>query len=320
MATFLSSVLAAALSQAPGGAPPPTAPDAIAAAQARLARDSADGRAWLALGRAYLTAFGEAQARRARPDSSTPRAALDGAEQALTRAAALLGPAGASAEGDSARVLRVAGWSGRARLAVDGGGVRAGTDVWGPPPPDLRLTPVLEELGENLLRACPTDGVLVTAGDVDTPAAWYLRFVRGLRPDLGLVPLAAWRGDPVWRQRLAADWKIGTRGAGDGWVAALAQHRPVCVSMAFERPPPLPGRAGMQWEPRPLVWVAGPEQGDRVPSGDFVFAALKLALDAHEAWAQAVLAIYGRAARQTPTLCETLATFGVTGDTVGCGT
>src|SRR2546428_402727 len=52
MATFLSSVLAAALSQAPGGAPPPTAPDAIAAAQARLARDSADGRAWLALGRA----------------------------------------------------------------------------------------------------------------------------------------------------------------------------------------------------------------------------------------------------------------------------
>src|SRR5712691_6415377 len=99
MATFLSSVvLAASLSQAPG---------AMAAAQARLAQDSGDGRAWLALGRAYLTAFEEAQARRARPDSSGPRAALDGAEQALTRAAALLGPAGASAEGDSARVLRV---------------------------------------------------------------------------------------------------------------------------------------------------------------------------------------------------------------------
>src|SRR2546428_231978 len=103
MATFLSSVLAAALSQAPGGAPPPTAPDAIAAAQARLARDSADGRAWLALGRAYLTAFEEAQAPRARPDSSTPRAALDGAEQGPPRAAALLRPAGASAEGAGAR-------------------------------------------------------------------------------------------------------------------------------------------------------------------------------------------------------------------------
>src|SRR2546430_15000309 len=122
MGTFLSSVLAAALSQAPGGAPPLTAPDAIAAAQARLARDSGDGRAWLALGRAYLTAFEEAQARRARPDSSTPRAALDGAEQAPTRAAALLGPAGASAEGDRAPGLRVAGRGGRARPPVDGGG------------------------------------------------------------------------------------------------------------------------------------------------------------------------------------------------------
>src|SRR3989442_3002494 len=317
MATFLSSVvLAAALSQAAGGAPPATVRDAIAAAQARLVRDSGDGRAWLALGRAFLTAFEEAQARRARPDSSAPRAVLDGAEQALTRAAALLGPAGASAEGDSARVLRVASWSDRARLAVDGGGVRAGTDAWGPPPPDLRLTPVLEELGENLLRACPTGGVLVTAGDVDAPAAWYLRFVRGLRPDLGFVPLAAWRGDPVWRQRPAAEGELGTRGAGDGWLGALAQRRPVCVGMAFERPPP--PRAGMQWEPRPLVWGAGPEQGGRVPSGGFGFAALKITTDAHEAWAQAALAVYGRAARLTPPLCETLATHGLSGDQVGC--
>src|SRR2546430_846810 len=199
MGTFLSSVLAAALSQAPGGAPPLTAPDAIAAAQARLARDSGDGRAWLALGRAYLTAFEEAQARRPRPDSSAPRAALDGAEQGLPRAGGLRGPGGASGGGESAGVLRGAGGGGRARLAVDGGGVRAGTDAWGPPPPDLRLTPVLEELGENLLRACPAGGVLVTAGDVDAPAAWYLRVVRGLRSDLRLVPLAAWRGGPAVR-------------------------------------------------------------------------------------------------------------------------
>src|SRR2546426_7230297 len=227
MATFLSSVvLAAALSQAPGGAPPATVPDAIAAAQARLVRDSGDGRAWLALGRAFLTAFEEAQARRARPDSSAPRAALDGAEQALTRAAALLGPAGASAEGDSARVLRVAGWSGRARLAVDGGGARAGADGWGPPPPDLRLTPVLEELGENLLRACPAGGVLVTAGDVDAPAAWDLRVVRGLRSDLGLVPLAAWRGDPVWRGGAGAGREGGAGGGGGGGGGGAAPGPP----------------------------------------------------------------------------------------------
>src|SRR2546427_2872586 len=253
MGTFLSSVLAAALSQAPGGAPPATAPDAIAAAPARVAGDSGDGRAWLALGRAYLTAFDEAQARRARSDSGAPRAALDGAEQALARAAALLGPAGASAEGDSARVLRVAGWSGRARLAVNGGGVRAGTDAWGPPPPDLRLTPVLEELGENLLRACPAGGVLVTAGDVDAPAAWYLRFVRGLRSDLGLVPLAAWRGDPVWRERAAGGRGGGGGGGGGRRAAGAAPRPPGCVGVAVERPPPPPRRAAEQWgAPPPL--------------------------------------------------------------------
>src|SRR2546429_9121717 len=103
MATFLSSVLAAALSQAPGGAPPSTAPDAIAAAQARVARDSADGRAWLALGRAYLTAFDEAQARRARADSGAPRAALGGGEPALARAPPLLGAAGAAPGGPPGR-------------------------------------------------------------------------------------------------------------------------------------------------------------------------------------------------------------------------
>src|SRR2546428_9881752 len=108
MATFLSSVLAAALSQAPGGAPPPTAPDAIAAAQARLARDSADGRAWLALGRADLTAFGEAQARPAPAGSGTAPAALGGAQHTPSRAAALVGPSGSGADGSSIRVLVLA--------------------------------------------------------------------------------------------------------------------------------------------------------------------------------------------------------------------
>src|SRR3989442_4399910 len=165
MGTFLSSVLAAALSQAPGGAPPLTAPDAIAAAQARLARDSGDGRAWLALGRAYLTAFEQAQARRPRPDSSAPRAALDGAEQALTRAAALLGPAGASAEGDSARVLRVAGWMGRARLAEEAGRGGAGTGAWGRPPPARRPTPRPQGHGESPVRARATRGLLRDPAD-----------------------------------------------------------------------------------------------------------------------------------------------------------
>src|SRR2546428_7057322 len=142
MATFLSSVvLAAALSQAPGGPPAATGPDAIAAAQARLAQDSGDGRAWLALGRAYLTAFDEAQARRARSDSGAPRAALDGAEQALARAAALLGPAGGSAGGGRARGLGAGRRGGPPPRGRGRGGGGAGAGRGGRPPPPPRAPP-----------------------------------------------------------------------------------------------------------------------------------------------------------------------------------
>src|SRR5205809_830132 len=80
---------------------------------------------------------------------------------------------------------------------------------------DLRVPPVLDELGENLLRACPAGGVLLTAGDADFYAAWYMRFARGLRPDLLVLPLAAWRSDAVLRARLMADLKLGHRGGAD---------------------------------------------------------------------------------------------------------
>src|SRR5439155_848145 len=75
------------------------------------------------------------------------------------------------------------------------------------------------------------------AGDADFYAAWYMRFARGLRPDLLVLPLAAWRSDAVLRARLMADLKLGRRGGADAWLAELVRRRPVCVSMAFDRPP-----------------------------------------------------------------------------------
>src|SRR5207245_1490490 len=81
-------------------------------------------------------------------------------------------------------------------------------------PTDLRVPAVLEELGENLLRACPTGGALLTAGDADSYATWYMRFARGLRPDLLVLPLAAWRSDALLRARLARDLQLGRRTAG----------------------------------------------------------------------------------------------------------
>jgi len=247
-------------------APPPPAPptDSLDALRIRAARDSTDAQLWLLMGRAYLGLGVEAHGatHRSSEDSEWTRAVLDTAEDALVRAAALAGPLGASAVGDSARVLRVGAWAARWWLGWESRGLDAGVETWGPLPGDLRVPPVLDELGENLLRACPAGGVLLTAGDADFYAAWYMRFARGLRPDLLVVPLAAWRSDPVLRARLVADLKLGRRrasgAAGDEtWLAELVRRRPVCVSMAFERPPET--RPRIRWGVRPLVWVAGPE-------------------------------------------------------------
>src|SRR5437867_2800454 len=182
---------------------------------------------------------------------------------------------------------------------------------------DLKVPPVLEELGENLLRACPMWGVLFTASEADSHAAWYMRFSRGLRPDVLIVPLAAWRSDSLLRARVAADLKLAHRRDPDAAIGELVKRRPVCVSMAFERPPEPRPRIG--WATRPLVCVAGPHlKEDRVPPRDFVFAALRLALDNHDAWAPPALALYARAARATPPLCEALRTFRLTNEIPSC--
>ena len=214
-------------------------------------------------------------------------------------------------------MLRVQVWSERALRAWERGGIARGAEVWGPVPVDLRLSPVLEELGENLLRACPPHGALLTAAAADSYAAWYMRYVRGLRPDLLVVPLTVWRSDPAFRVRAAADLRLGAAGRGDGWLAALVERRPACVSMAFERPPD--GGAHLRWTARPLVWVAARHPGDdRVPPRDFVFAALRMALEDHDPWARSALALYARAARNTRALCEALGAFKVPGGLSGC--
>jgi len=326
MLTSLCSVAAlVTLLQAPP-TPEPEAGDSFAAIRARTVRDSTDARLWLLMGRAYLELGAEAHGpgHRSSEDSAWSRAVLDTAEAALTRAAALAGPPGATAVGDSARVLRVGAWTVRSWLAWESAGDASTADggvlALGPLPMDLRIPPVLEELGENLLRACPVAGVLLTTVDADFYGAWFMRFARGLRPDLLVVPLSAWRSDPVLRTRVATDLKLGGRhhaGSADALLGELVRRRPVCVSMAFERPPDT--RPRIRWEIRPLVWVAGqPGKGAPVPPRDFVFGALRLALDGQDPWAEQALAAYVRAARTTPALCEPMATFKVAGDVPAC--
>lgn len=291
MAIFRFSLLVAALWQAPPEpAPTPAvaaAPDSTAVLWERVRGDSLDADAWLRLGRAYL--------RRPVIDTVASRAALDTADAALTRAVAL-----ASGDlGASARTFRLFAWGERALLAFRRGGTDAAAATWGMLPEDARVPAELEELGENLLRACPERGLLITAGDADTYAASYLRFVRRLRPDLTVLPLTYWPAADVEKK-----------------LRATGERQPVCASMAFERPPP----RGVRWQARPMVWVGGKlSKGahDRVPPEDFVFAALRIAIDDSSAWTAPAVATYRRSAKQIPALCKTLKAFEVAQE-VGC--
>jgi hypothetical protein len=312
MAIFLCrALLAAALAQ--GTASPR---DSLAGTRRRPLGPQ-DGHEWAAVGRAYLGLLAADRTGPARRDTVWTHAVLDSADRAFARAATALGSVGISPAGDSARVFRVQVWSERALLAWETGGLAGTAEGWGPVPADLRLSPVLEELGENLLRACPTHGVLLTAAAADSYAAWYMRYVRGLRPDLLVVPLAVWRTDPAFRARAAIDLRLGPAGKGGGWLGALVDRRPACVSMGFERPPAGSGR--LHWKARPLVWVAARHDGgDRVPPRDFVFAALKMALDDRDPWAHDAVALYARSARTTRGLCDGLAAFKVAAANTGC--
>ncbi|MGH7673872.1 MAG: hypothetical protein ACREMV_01255, partial [Gemmatimonadales bacterium] len=138
------------------------------------------------------------------------------------------------------------------------------------------------------------------------------------RPDLLVLPLDTWRTDSVFRDRVGTELRVPRAGSGDGdaRLQALAARRPLCASMAFAAPPEL--RPRVRWERRPLVWVAsGAGSGDRVPPRDFVFAALRPALDTAATWTPIVVAVYRRAVGAAPALCDALAVYRVR-EEVGC--
>jgi hypothetical protein len=305
MATFLfKAALGLVLVQNPH-------PDTVRAGLwARVAADSTDGPAWLELGRVYLHQGADYHAHQqpAPVDTALAHATFDTAQLAFERA---IQWSPGTRTADSARVFRVYTVGERAYVDWETSGTAAATLRWHTLPEGLRLPPVLEELGENLLRACPHQGLLLTAGETDTQAAWYMRFARGLRPDLVIVPMDRWRGDSVLRNRVLRELKTRDRS-----VRGLSDRRAVCASMGFERPPEV--RPTVKWNKRPLVWVTGKEsKADRVPARDFVFAALRLALDEHETWTPPAVALYRRAADNVGDLCDAFETFRV-GEEVGC--
>src|SRR6266550_2211646 len=221
MATFLCSALVVALLQ---GRPGPVAGvDSLTLLRARVAQDSGDADAWFQLGLGLMRLAADYHRHAGATDTAATRATLDTADLAFTRAAAL---EPSTARADSARALRVFAWGERAVLAWELEGGDAGVRSFSQLPPGARLTPVLEELGENLLRACPRGGVLFTPDPSHTYAALYLRLARRLRPDITVVPYAMWTTDSVLRRRAtAAARPHAAVDRGDGGAApGLRQH------------------------------------------------------------------------------------------------
>jgi len=162
--------------------------------------------------------------------------------------------------------------------------------------------------------------VLLTGELTGTHSAWFMRFAHELRPDVVVLPLAVWATDSVFRRAVLHELKLARVPPGhsaDASFGPIVSRRPVCAGMGFDRPPEL--RPRVNWRTRPLVWAAGPGAADNpVPPQDFVFAALKLALDANDSWARPAIATYRRAAALTPALCRTMAGYAIPAEKVGC--
>lgn len=309
MATFLSSLgLALALAQAPG---------ADSTRRLPAVTDSASARAWLAVGMAGLDMAREFHRHRTAGDASATGAALDTAEQAFARAASL---GVGTALGDSARSLRIFARIERTRTLAELGDTAAAGALWADTTLHLELDPALEEVGENLLRACPERSIVLTPdGPLDYAVA-FLRLARRLRPDVIAVPVGRLDADSVQAAAVTraagVPRRTSTRTFG-ARLAALAARRPLCASVALDAPPG--GHTRLRWQLRPLVWVTGKGvSGPGVAAHDFVFAAFALALQANDPWAGAARDAYRRAAALTPALCEVLRGYGVSRDQVGC--
>lgn len=323
MAAFLfRALLLARLAQAPPPAPSSPqvpSPDSLAVLANRVAKDSGDAAAWMALGRAQLRSADAYHTHAGPPDTAWARSTIAAAESSLSRAAFLRPGLGL---GDSAATYRMVARADRAALEWEIGDSAAADSVWRAVPSTWRLPPVLEELAENLLRGCPPRAVLLADNDVVSAAAQYLRFHGGIRPDLLPVTLSRYRTDSVFATRVGRDagLKRPPRRSEntEARILALAAIRPVCAGADFGAPPGGHGR--LVWQVRPLVWVSGKgaDAAPKIPASDFVFAAFKFALDANDPWGRFALDIYRHAARLAPALCPAFATYGVARSKTGC--
>ena len=248
-----------------------------------------DGHAWLQLGRLYLTEIREWHARhQGEPDGAL---LLDFAQAAFDQAERLVP--------DSSSVLLSEVEVDRALVVFETLGWTAARTQW-QRTTRSQLPPELAELGQNLLRSCPSGGVLVTGGDIETLAVWQAALSSRDRSDV--VPLRPdlYVSDAVYRNRAAELLQVDPAATLRDALTDAASRRPICVTPAADAA----AIPDMPWHASRLVRV---NRGEASPADALAFTSLVEASrgDA-SAWVAEVRAVYDGASRYNVLLCPVL--------------
>jgi hypothetical protein len=256
-----------------------------------LATQPDDGRAWLELGRFYLldTRDWHARSHAGDPDGAM---VLDFAVTALDQAVRL--------QIDSAPVLRDQAQMARALITVEDSGWDAARADWAAPRPDEPPLPDLVlEFGGNLVRSCPSGGVILTGSDLENVAVWSAILESHLRTDLlPLIP-SLYATDARYRASVAreldVDPALGVRAA----LTEVARRRPVCAT-------PLADSAAVPAGALTVVRLARVAGADTDATADYLTftAFIATARAGRSVWLPDVVRSYAAAARRNAALCR----------------
>jgi hypothetical protein len=253
-----------------------------------LATAPDDGRAWLQLGRFYLSDARDwhAHGHRGQPDGLLY---LDFAATALEQSMRL--------SVDSGRIFRgiveverglvaieAVGWAEARTAGRDGGS---------------RIPSYVLELGENLLASCPAGGVLLTGSELEALSVWYGSMER---PSLDVLPIRPDRyaTDSLYRDRMARAMGVDPALPVQRALADVAPRRTLCVSPTTDSA----AVPALSWAPHRLVRVSrAPSAG---PEAMSITELLKAARQSSSPWVIDVRGVYDRAAAHNLLLCSSL--------------
>lgn len=248
-----------------------------------------DGHAWLQLGRLYLIDIREWHARhQGEPDGAL---LLDFAQASFDQAERFVP--------DSSSVLRMEVEIDRALVTFETIGWSAARSQW-QKAPHTQLPPELTELGLNLLSSCPSGGVLITGGDIETIAVWNAALSSRERNDVVPIRPDLYSSDMVYRQRAAQLLQVDPALSLRNALADASTRRPICVAPSADDA----AVPDMTWHASRLVRV---NRGE-APSDDLLgfTALLEASKGDASVWVADVREVYDGASRYNVQLCPVL--------------